>query len=349
MLNRLVPILLTASIATMSHANDIQSRGLAAHAQAPAFALGVAQASGTTIETHTLGSIRKGSDQPVDPNAQWHIGSITKSFTATLIMQLVEQDKLALDTPIATYLPNDPLHAQWQAITLRQLLSHTAGLRANAGMLAFRKRGSDNIHALRRDVLSAYWDDALKGTPGTYTYSNLGYVLAGFIAEEVTGETWENLIRTQIATPLNLTSLGFGAPLQDGSPWGHRNYVMIKRPVSPDSTGADNPPWLGPAGTLHLSLADLTRWGQAHLAACRGEIPDFLSQTSCETMQTEVKDGYGLGWVLGEETVWHNGSNTMWYAILGLRPAEDRVIVAATNVFDMAGLDAVFKDLRDTP
>jgi len=200
-------------------------------------------------------------------------------------------------------------------------------------------------------VLSTVWSKELSNAPGTHIYSNLGYVLAGFVAEEVTGKTWETLIRPEIAGPPGLESLGFGAPVEPGAAWGHRNFILFERPISPDSKGADNPPWLGPAGTIHLSLADLVRWGQAHLDACKGELPHFLSAASCQDMQSAVVEDYGLGWVVtnagdGASQVWHNGSNSMWYAMLMLLPEQDLVLAATTNVLDAKRIDRLVRDIR---
>lgn len=343
-----------ASGAFAAQADSFESRAERAALAAPEYALGVAYGKGAGPPTIlTFGLLKKNSATPVSAVASWHIGSITKSFTASLIMRLAERKMLSLDAPIAQYLPEDSanMHTDWQALTLRSLLSHTSGLQANAPRSAFLVRTAENLHAVRRDVLSTVWSNELAGAPGTHLYSNLGYVLAGFVAEEVTGKSWEDLIRSEIAGTLGLKSLGFGAPVEPSDAWGHRDFILFKRPVPPDAKGADNPPWLGPAGTIHLSLADLVRWGQAHLAACNGQMPLFLSAASCVDMQTAVAEDYGLGWVVtnaedGTPLVWHNGSNSMWYAMLMRLPEQDLVLAATTNVFDAKRIDRLVNDIR---
>lgn len=120
------------------------------------------------------------------------------------------------------------------------------------------------------------------------------YVLAAIVAEEATGKPWEDLVATRIAAPLGLTSLGFGPPENEGAPWGHRGFPGFKRPADPDgSEPADNPVWMGPAGWLHMNLNDLIIWGQAHLQACKGASPAFLSQQNCQRMKTANTQEYG--------------------------------------------------------
>jgi D-alanyl-D-alanine carboxypeptidase len=109
-----------------------------------------------------------------------------------------------------------------------------------------------------------------------------------------------------------------------------------------DATWADNPAIIGPAGTLHLSLADLLAWGRAHLAACRGGRPDLIPAADCRAMQDPVAGPYALGWVVtdqpdGTRVVWHNGSNSLWFAMLAMVPARDLVFAYVQNAGGAAG------------
>lgn len=301
----------------------------------------------------TSGPTVAGGSVKVASDACWHIGSISKSFTATLVMRLVDQGALMLDTPIETYLPvyRDVMHADWKSLKLRHLLSHTAGLPATIPRAILRETYAYEPYNGRRVALSAMWIEPLKKKIGTYTYSNIGYVLAGLIAEEVKGASWEQLILSEIAEPLGLTSLGFGAPNDVNAPRGHRSFLGFKRPIAPEDLSSDNPRWLGPAGTIHLSLADLTKWGQVHIRACKDRLEDFLSPESSKTMQSPGLGNYGFGWVIttlegGGSVVWHDGSNTMWYAILALDLDNDTVISVATNVFAPKRAERLLRELH---
>lgn len=300
---------------------------------APNIALGLAYAEGGQDPVIMAEGPRyRGSKDEVHTDVRWHIGSITKSMTATLVMQQVDKGTLDLDAPIGAWLTNfDGVQRDWQAITLRQLLSHTAGVHPNPKL-----RHLSRLRALppvegRHRVLSDFWTKPPKTAPGPFLYSNLGYMLTGVVLEQVTGQPWETLMVENIAKPLGLT-LGFGPPLGDMDPRGHQNLFVTLRPMDPKSLVADNPAWIGPAGSVHMSLADLIRYGQAQMAACRGDAPDFLSQSACQIMQTPVENDYGFGWVIKDDgRIWHNGSNTMWYAILMLDPKTDRVVAVTQN------------------
>lgn len=325
-----------------------------AAAKDPRFALAVGYARGDDVPTLLAsGPLHIGSAQDVGTKSPWHIGSITKSFTATLILMLVERGRLELDTPIDTYLADSEMHADWRRRTLRQLLSHTAGLPSNATLLQMLKSETDDPSQDRLAILRPLWSRRAPAAPGGFAYSNIGYALAGHIAEQVTGKRWETLIRSEIAEPLGLASLGFGPPRGGDAPWGHRSVLGFKRPVDPNGKKrADNPAWMGPAGRLHMALGDLIIWGQAHLQARRGGGPKgFLSAESCRTMQTDVAESYGLGWVVqprdgaDQPLIWHNGSNTMWYAILMLAPGPDVALAVAVNAYQPARIDALAKQM----
>jgi len=135
-----------------------------------------------------------------------------------------------------------------------------------------------------------------------YLYSNLGYVVAGYMLEKLTGRDWETLIREEIFLPLAMESAGFGPPAaispQSGNenapitaPWGH-----APEPVPPDYKYADNPAALGPAGTVHASLMDLEKY--IALFWNKGRTTDgkqILSESSMEEILTPRLNNYALG------------------------------------------------------
>lgn len=302
-----------------------------------AFAAGYVRGEEDPV-TRTEGDRYKGGGA-VSASAPWHIGSITKGFTATLAMQLVDQGRLDLDAPIATYLPQHApqMHPDWATLTMRALLSHTGGLRPNFTDAQMISAASGDLPGERLSRLGAHWTKPIKGKPGRYTYSNLGYALAGVVIEQTAGVPWEHLVRDRIAGPLGLTSLGTGAPRDPGSAWGHRKKLFRLMRMDPARTDADNPPWLGPAGTLHLSIGDLLIWGQAHLRACNGAQQGVVSGNSCLEMRKVVDADYALGWVWfhfpgrSERMIGHDGSNGMWMASFAILLERDLVLAFATN------------------
>lgn len=324
----------------------------AAAAEAPRFALAAAIAIGDDDPVvRVAGPQNVTQSAPVDRDAAWHIGSITKSFTATLIMRLAERGLLDLDAKIERYLTPylDDMHDDWRALTLRRLLGHTGGIPANPSILSlFRQNDTGGPHG-RVAALRRFWGAPIGAHDGSFAYSNIGYVLAGLIAEEVTGQPWQALIEREITAPFGLHSVGVGPPVGAGDPWGHSWLFGTYRRVDPTSQSADNPAWMGPAGLLHASALDLIRWGRLHLRACRGDLPQLMSADSCIAMQTEGAGSYGLGWVVGtvpgtgETLVWHAGSNRKWYALLAMVPERDIVVAIATNRYEATGPDTLLR------
>lgn len=159
-------------------------------------------------------------------------------------------------------------------------------------------------------------------------------------------------MRDETLTPMKLTTAGFGAPGTAGAvtqPCGHRGQGNSLSPVEPGMF-ADNPPVFGPAGTMHMSIADLARWGQEHLRGERGQ-DGLLKAATFKLLHTPPAGDYALGWVSqtkGEQRViWHNGSNTMWYAIVAFNAAADKGVVLVTNgsINARVGLDALAFEL----
>ena len=320
-----------------------------------AFAAAVAR-GGDDPTVLVSGRRHRTCEDPVGLLAPWHIGSITKSFTAALILRLVERGHIAMDAPVGTLLDRhaDGMHPDWRAITLHQALSHTARLPANVSLLQLLRPCSNDVVAERLSQLQRLWRKPLSGTPGRFAYSNVGYVLAGAIAEATAQSPWEDLIVSELAKPLNLSSLGFGAPKRADAAWGHRSLFGFLTPKDPEKEGSDNPAWMGPAGGLHMNLADLAKWGQAQLAATGDADRGPLSRESLRAMQTPVAEDYGLGWILqpvpdqDATLVWANGSNTFWYALLAIVPERDLVIAVAFNRFDQKRGDKVLRTLLQT-
>jgi CubicO group peptidase (beta-lactamase class C family) len=290
---------------------------------------------------------RKASERvPVTAEDQWHIGSCTKSMTATLAAMLVEDGKIAWTTTIAAALPElaDVMEPAWHRVTLEHLLSHRAGLATappdNLWRNAWRAIGTPTEQRLEfvRGLLLRRPESA----PGEkFTYSNQGYAIAGAMLERASGRAWEDLMRERLFTPLGMKSAGFGAPGDAATidqPWGHRMLAGVPVPVSPAGKDADNPVAIGPAGTVHCSIGDLARYGGWHARSIR-TTARILGPASFTKLHAPPPGGdYALGWVVlprewaGGTALMHNGSNTMWYAVMWLAPAKDLAFVAATNI-----------------
>jgi len=170
--------------------------------------------------------------------------------------------------------------------------------------------------------------------PAEYQYSNLGYMIAGSMAERVTGESWESLMQKRLFEPLGMKSAGFGPPGTHGrtdEPLGH-----VKSDGKWVPKYHDNAEALGPAGRVHCSLQDWARFAALQLPASEPKILDrkILNELLNPTGR------YAAGWNIAQRP-WakgmalnHGGSNTMWFAIVWVAPKLNRTFIAVTNSAD---------------
>lgn len=271
-----------------------------------------------------------GASAAVTADDLWHLGSLTKSMTATLIARHVEAGTLQWRTTIGEALgPAIPdLAPAYRNVSLLHLLSHRAGLQPDidlADLARFSRVPVADPIADRR----AYARLALQQPPAAAAgqamiYSNNGYIVAGAMLEALTGKPWEILIQDGLFTPLNLKSAGFGPPPADGNS-GHVIAVGgVRQP-----TRLDNPVALGPAGRVHMSLPDLVTYLERH----RDQPSSWLTAESWRTLHTPPFGGdYALGWVtLPDGSLWHNGSNTAWYAEVSVDASAGTVAAVASN------------------
>jgi CubicO group peptidase (beta-lactamase class C family) len=171
------------------------------------------------------------------------------------------------------------------------------------------------------------------------TYSNGGYIVAGWMLETITGEAWETLLQRELFEPIGMHTSGHGPPGLDPAdpeqPLGHGRQGEVLTPV-PIAIGADNPPVLGPGARVHCSIADLATYARLHLLGLRGEQDDYLPRATFVHLHADPEsDGYALGWGIqgaGEERrSVHTGSNSRWYAVILVWPQRDIAVVAAMN------------------
>lgn len=292
----------------------------------------------TILEQATVGTVSANDDASLGPDAQWHLGSNTKAMTATVAGMLVEEGLLrwesTMDEVLAARAPEmDPAHS---GTTLAMLLHHTSGITAN---INWWDAPEDRV-ACAEEILA----NAPEGKVGEYAYSNAGYVVAGAMMEVVTGKRWEDLMREKLFTPLGMTNTGFGPPSRPGSPWGHESGLFGWSPKNPSARNADNPPVMGPAGTVHTTMDDYARFIAAHLKGAQGQ-GGIVSVETFATLHSPLPGGdYGMGWIVtergwaGGRVLTHGGSNTLWYTMVWIAPEKDMAFFAATNVGgDVAG------------
>jgi len=319
----------------------------------PALAAAVV-VEGRIVVTNAVGFRKSGGPEQVTADDRFHIGSVTKSMTATVAAMLVEQGKISWQTTIGEALPGlkSGVHADYLGVTLEQLLSHRSGAPGDAPadlwFKAWRATGSPAEQ--RMEFVKGLLARKPESKPGSkYAYSNQGYTIAGVMLEKAAGKTWEDLLRSRLFEPLGMTTAGFGAPASLGKvdqPWGHEKGMLAGlKPVSPGPR-ADNPLAISPAGAVHCSMGDLAKYAAFHMAGERGE-SDLLKAESFKKLHTIAagNDNYALGWLLLKRSwangraLMHNGSNTMFYVVVWMALEKNCAVVVATNV----GVSAGFK------
>lgn len=296
-----------------------------------------------------FGERKTNSDRRLEISDRWHLGGVTKSMTATMIARLIESGQMKWTDTVGDYFPNTSMHNDWKPVTLHQLLTDTAGAPANfSRQVSFTNPeiGTESTRARRKAVLGVISREP-ESIPGErHVYSNVGYSIAGAMAEKATGSSWSNLVRREIFVPLKLNGSGFGPPASSNrsveQPRGHRSRLGRKTAVS---DRADNTSIMGPAGIVHMTLVDLCTYATEHMRGRLGE-GQLLSAESYRLLQTPHLDSYAYGWIRTEPSntipntvYWHNGSNTMWYALLAFIPEKDMVVAVTSNDGDIANAE----------
>jgi CubicO group peptidase (beta-lactamase class C family) len=277
--------------------------------------------------------------QPVAAETLFQIGSITKVFTATLVMRLVDDGALDLNMPVITYLPELRLadeQAQ-QTITLRHLLTHTAGFYGDH----FEDFGMGD-EALARYVASLHTLRQQTAPGELWTYNNAGFSLAGRVVERVLDMRFERAMRERVFAPLGLARSFFFAheaivyPVAVGhnqvTPGADEHEVVRRYPL---------PGGVGPAGAIISNVGDLLTFAQLHMGDGTWNGERILSEASLWAMQTvQVKaanfaDAYGVGWTIqdvsGVTVLQHSGSTNGFQAKLRVVPSYGFAIAVLTN------------------
>lgn len=304
---------LLAALAPAASAQTVARLSVTADQRADHAALDVALAGLTTkrYTTAALGAVREhgrlawrnatgvadlGTSAPADPAGRFRIGSATKTFVATTLLQLVGEGRLGLDDTVESLLPGEvPNGAN---ITVRQLMNHTSGLPNYTRDPAFDFSDQDWLTTRRyhsyglQDLLDLAWKYPPTFPPGTdWAYSNTNYVVVGMIIEELTGNSWNDEVERRVIRPLGLT----GTSMPGDSPHIHGPHAhgYLATPTGPADVTDLDPSMAGPSGAGISTTADLTKFLAALLDG------RLLRPAELAAMQQTTARGgghdYGLG------------------------------------------------------
>ncbi|GAA2435481.1 serine hydrolase domain-containing protein [Actinomadura vinacea] len=245
--------------------------------------------------------------RPVRPDMQHRVGSVTKTFTATAVLQLAEQGRLQLDAPIAQYLPGTVPGERGQQVTVRMLLNHTSGI-ADFVRFAFpslqrlspESLDRHRFRTLRADRLIKWGvESPPTNAPGaSWAYSNTNYIILGQLLEEVTGVKAETYIQKNVIRPAGLKKTYF--PTEPAIYGDHsRMYEALYRHAEPPREySVFNMSWIGVAGALVSTTDDLNTFYRALLTGKligRGALTEMQSTVPVQDANGNTLMNYGLG------------------------------------------------------
>jgi len=267
---------------------------------------------------------------PNSSKTKFRISSITKSFTATLIMMLSERGVIDLEDRICTHLPNCP--AAWQGITIHHLLTHTSGVPEYTKLegASIDSRDPHNVASL----VELFRDEPLDFAPGDrYQYSNSNYILLGAITEQVTGERYADFLKLALLEPLGMEASGLDTHSQILKDRASGYQILGKALVNAPYLDMTNA--YSTAG-MYSTVEDLYRWDQALYT------DQLLSQESLDAMYTPYygQDGsggeYGYGWQISDYQdhikVGHVGGINGFHTYIG-RYLDDMItIILLSNI-----------------
>jgi len=303
----------------------------------PGLSLAVVR-DGKIIKAKGYGLANLEMSVPVTPQTIFEAGSITKQFTATAVMQLVEEGKIGLDDSITKYFPEAP--PTWAAVTIRHLLSHTSGVPDywgdtektlySKGIIDFRREYTED------EVARAYFPQALDFRPGEkWSYSSTGYNLLGFLIHRVTGVVYGDLLRERIFAPLDMsaTRVFSGSDLVANRASG---YDLVNRGWKNTGSWMSQSVMATADGGLLTNVLDLAKWDAALYS---GKV---LKRSGLDAMWTPVKLNSGarypggLGWFVtdahGHHVIWHTGGGYGFYAAISRYVDDGLTIIVMTNI-----------------
>lgn len=274
-------------------------------------------------------------DIPNETDTKFRLASVTKQFTAMLIVQLAAENKLDLNKPISTYLPDYPKETGDQ-ITIHQLLIHTSGIPNYTSFPSYRDLERDAIQP--EGIVRLFADSTLLFTPGEkHKYSNSGYALLGVIIEKITGKSFEEVLQEKIFTPLKMKNSGYDNPpnkliknralgyYKNGQKFRNASYINMSIAYA--------------AGGIYSTVEDLYLWDQALYTEQLA--PKKYMDLIFEKHVPFYGRHYGYGWEIGEmakgntrervQAVNHSGVVNGFNTLITRVPADKSSIILLNN------------------
>lgn len=260
----------------------------------------------------------------VSPNTKFRLGSITKQFTAALVLMLQERGKLNVNDPIKKYMPDAP--AAWDKVTIFNLLTHTSGIPTFTGFPDYPSL--EPFATTPEQLVARFRDKPLDFQPGEqWKYSNSGYVLLGYLIEKISGKSYSRFMDEEIFKPLGMTNSGYDS----------NSTIILNRAsgYTSSSGGLVNAGYINmtvpfSAGGLYSTTEDLLRWEQRLFGG------KLLSAASLTEMTTPFKNEYAFGLAVhdvdGHRVIDHEGGIEGFNTVLAYYPENSLIVIVLGNV-----------------
>ncbi|CAN5462527.1 serine hydrolase [soil metagenome] len=279
----------------------------------------------TSVGAH--GVARAGGEDDVTADTAFVTGSISKSFTALAVMQLVEADEIDLDDDVARHL--DQFSGGPAAtVTIRQLLSHTSGYSTLQGNASYAGVSG------REDELERRVDQLAEVAPAAapderWEYSNANYQVLGRVVEVVSGQDYQSYVATNILEPVGMDqSFVADGEVHESMATGHRPWFGTKRPLPENRTDRGT----APQGGIVASAGDLARY-LVMMMNGRDDVVSAATKALMMRPASRWSPSYGLGWFVdsGNATVWHSGTSPGYESLVTMLPSEKKGVVVLLN------------------
>lgn len=261
---------------------------------------------------------------PNTPQTVFRLGSVTKQFTGMAIVLLQERGKLSVSDPICKYLSDCP--QAWQPITIRNLLTHTAGIPNYTEFPDFIKNAA--VETTTAELTNRFRDKPLQFALGEkFAYSNSGYYLLGTIIERASGKSYADFLQENIFAPLGMKQTGYDNPVRiiknRAAGYARTSDGFINAAPISMSTAYS-------AGALYSTVEDLLLWDQALYTE------KLVSRKSLDEAFTPFKDNYGYGWTIGKrfdrQVIAHGGGIFGFSTYIARYPADRVTVIVLSNV-----------------
>ncbi len=301
-------------------------------------------------EITIVGKNKTKDGTPLNENSKFQIASCTKSFTALLVTTFIEEESVDWDTKVSDVFNEIEIHTDFKDVTIRQLLSYTAGLQQfwtddevfNVQNTIPGLQGS----TIEKRRIFTEWNlnQPAAFTIGEHHYSNGGYVVIAALLEKLSGMPYEELMQERIFQALGLNSAEFGYPFLLDSSQPHRHMDRDENGIGITMNDQDRipDPIFNPSGFISLSIEDFAKYVKFNIQALKGDETNIdyriVQELFIPVVKIDENTEVGLGWqiiyVNGKKTFGHTGSDGTIRSAMSIDPESGKAVVFATNIGD---------------